>query len=117
MNRARIAIATTDGISVSDHLARSTAFLLLEIEDGAITSGTYRTRATGTCGNQAGFVELLSGAQAVICGGIGQGAADSLAPHGIEPLVIAGGQSIDGAVNQYLAGSLALSGDPVCLAH
>ena len=117
MNPARIAIATTDGISVSDHLARSTAFLLLEIEDGAITSGTYRSRATGACGNHAGFVELLSGAQAVICGGIGQGAADSLAAHGIEPLVIAGGQSIDDAVNQFLAGSLALSAERVCLCH
>jgi predicted Fe-Mo cluster-binding NifX family protein len=117
MNPARIAIATTDGISVSDHLARSTAFLLLEIEDGAITSGAYRTRATGACGNHAGFVELLSGAHAVICGGIGQGAADTLVAHGIEPLVIAGGQSIDDAVNQYLAGSLALSAERVCLCH
>jgi len=115
MNSSRIAISTTDGITVSDHLARSTAFLLLEIEDGVITSGTYRSRAPGTCGNHAGFVELLSGAQAVICGGIGQGAADTLAAHGIEPLVIPGGQSIDDAVNQYLAGSLALSGERVCL--
>jgi predicted Fe-Mo cluster-binding NifX family protein len=53
----------------------------------------------------------------VICGGIGQGAADTLAAHGIEPLVIAGGQSIDDAVNQYLAGGLTLSGERVCLCH
>jgi predicted Fe-Mo cluster-binding NifX family protein len=70
----RIAIATTDGISVCDHLARSTAFLILEIQDGAIVSGTFRSRPTDTCGNHAGFLEMLDGANAVICGGIGQGA-------------------------------------------
>jgi predicted Fe-Mo cluster-binding NifX family protein len=117
MTPTRIAIATTDGISVCDHLARSTAFLILEIQDGAITSGTFRSRPTDTCGNHAGFVEMLSGANAVICGGIGQGAADSLAAHGIEPLVLGGPHSIDEAVNRFLAGSLSLSGERVCLCH
>jgi predicted Fe-Mo cluster-binding NifX family protein len=117
MNPTRIAIATTDGISVCDHLARSTAFLILEIQDGAITSGTFRSRHTDTCGNHAGFVDMLSGASAVICGGIGQGAADALTAHGIEPLVIGERQSIDEAVNRFLAGSLSLSGERVCLCH
>ena len=115
MTSTRIAIATTDGISVCDHLARSSSFLILEIQDGAITSGTFRSRPTDTCGNHAGFVEMLSGANAVICGGIGQGAADILAANGIEPLVIEGPHSIDQAVNQFLAGELALSGERVCL--
>jgi len=44
MTPTRIAIATIDGISVCDHLARSTAFLILEVQDGAITSGTFRSR-------------------------------------------------------------------------
>lgn len=117
MNPTRIAVATTDGLSVCDHLARSTAFLILEVENGAITSGTYRTRGTDACGNHASFVELLSGAAAVICGGIGQGAADSLSSHGITPLVIAGKHSIDDAVNQYLAGSLSTIEERVCLCH
>jgi len=60
---------------------------------------------------------MLSGAQAVICGGIGQGAADSLAANGIEPLVVSGARSIDEAVNQYLAGSLSTTADRVCLCH
>jgi predicted Fe-Mo cluster-binding NifX family protein len=123
MTPTRIAIATTDGISVCGHLARSTAFLILEIQDGAIVSGTFRSRPTDTCGNHAGFVEMLAGANAVMCGGIGQGAAsnsaltasDVLAAHGIEPLVLDGAHSIDDAVNGFLAGSLKLSGDRVCL--
>ena len=115
MNSTRIAIATTDGISVCDHLAHSTAFLILEIQDGAITSGTFRSRPTDTCGNHAGFVEMLSGANAVICGAIGQGAADVWTAHNIEPLVIGAPHSIDEAVNRFLAGSLSLSSERVCL--
>ena len=111
----RIAIATADGISVCHHLARSTAFLILEIQDGAIVSGTFRSRPTDNCGNHAGFAEMLAGANAVLCGGIGQGAADVLAAQGIEPLVLNGRHSIDEAVNGYLAGSLSLSADRVCL--
>jgi len=117
MPPTRIAIATSDGISVSHHLARSTAFLILEIQDGAIVSGTFRSRSTDTCGRHESFVEMLSGANAVICGGIGQGAADALAAHGIEPLVMAKVSSIDEAVNAWLAGRLPLSGERVCLCH
>jgi predicted Fe-Mo cluster-binding NifX family protein len=108
MPPTRIAIATTDGISVCDHLARSTSFLILEIQDGAIVSGTFRSRPTDTCGSQAGFVEMLAGAQAVMCGGIGEGASDMLAAHGIETLILDGPHSIDDAVNRFLAGSLCL---------
>ena len=115
MTPTRIAIATIDGISVCAHLARSTAFLILEVQDGAITSGTFRSRPTDTCGNHAGFVEMLTGANAVICGGIGQGAADVLAANGIEPLVLEAPHSIDEAVNRFLAGSLSLSNQRVCL--
>jgi predicted Fe-Mo cluster-binding NifX family protein len=117
MTRTRIAIATIDGISVCGHLARSTAFLILEIQDGAIVSGTFRSRPTDTCGSHTGFVEMLEGTNAVMCGGIGQGAADMLAAHGIEPLVLDGAHSIDDAVNGFLAGDLKLSADRVCLCH
>jgi predicted Fe-Mo cluster-binding NifX family protein len=117
MTPTRIAIATTDGISVCDHLARSTAFLILEIQDGVITSGTFRSRQSDACGNHAGFVEMLTGADAVICGGIGQGAVDALAAHGIESLVLGEPHSIDEAVNGFLAGNLSLTGERVCLCH
>ena len=117
MTPTRIAIATTDGISVCDHLARSASFLILEVQDGAITSGTFRSRPADNCGSHAGFVEMLAGANAVICGGIGQGAADALAAHGIEPLVLDGPHSIDDAVNRFLAGSLSLTDERICLCH
>jgi len=117
MNSTRLAIATTDGISVCSHLARSTAFLILEIQDGAVTSGAFRSRSTGACGNHASFVDLLRGANAVICGGIGDGAANALTAHGIEPLVIGGPYTIDEALAGFLAGNLNLTAERVCLCH
>lgn len=117
MKPTRIAIATADGLSVCDHLARSSAFLVLQIEEGQVTSGTVRTRSTDTCGHHASFVDLLDGCVAVICGGIGQGAADSLTAHGIEPLVTTAGLTIDEAVSRFLTGSLAISSERVCLCH
>ena len=80
--RNAIAIGTTDGISVCDHLARSLAFLVMEVEDGRVVSKSLRERFRDKCGNHAGFVELLAGSSAVICGGIGQGAFDSLKAAG-----------------------------------
>ena len=83
----RIAIATADGVSVCDHLARAAAFVVVEVNSGVAGARTTRARGTEACGNHAGFVEMLAGCEAVICGGIGQGAAVSLAAHGIRSLV------------------------------
>ena len=112
---SRIAIATTDGVSVSEHLARSAAFVVLEVEEGRIAGRSVRNRDSEQCGNHQTFVEMLEGCSAVICGGIGQGAFDSLAKHGIKPVVTAGPHSIEDAVAQFLAGTLATSSEFVCL--
>jgi predicted Fe-Mo cluster-binding NifX family protein len=58
---------------------------------------------------------MLSGCQAVICGGIGQGAADALEANGIEPVVTAGKHSVDEAIALYLAGSLTTTHERICL--
>ena len=112
-----IGVATTDGISVCEHLARSTAFLILQVEDGAITSGKFRCRPADSCGTHAGFVDMLAGADAVICGGIGERPADVLTAHCIEPLVFVGAHSIDQAVNKFLDGRLALGSERVSLSR
>jgi predicted Fe-Mo cluster-binding NifX family protein len=110
----RIAIATADGVSLSDHLARAAAFVVVDL-----ASGTRSTRARGTdgCGNHATFVELVAGCEAVICGGIGQGAAVSLAAHGIQTLVspAAIGQSVDEVLLAWTEGRLVISDERVCL--
>ena len=115
--KSQIAVATSDGVSLCGHLAKSAAFVVLSVEEGRIVSRAVRTRELGPCGNHKSFVEMLEGCDAVICGGIGQGAFDALSAHGIKPVVAAGSCAIDDAAEQYLAGSLATSGARVCLCH
>jgi len=114
MQAKRIAIATADGVSVSDHLARSAAFVVVELASGMRTT---RARGTEACGNHATFVEMLAGCDAVICGGIGQGAAVSLASHGIQALVSPGaiGQSVDEVLLAWTEGRLVVTDERVCL--
>jgi predicted Fe-Mo cluster-binding NifX family protein len=115
MNPTYVAIASTDGVSVCDHLARSASFFVVEIDAGQVVSRTVRSREAETCGNHRSFVELLAGCRAVICGGIGQGAVDALIAHGVESIVLAGAMTIDDAIAGYLAGTLATTEERVCL--
>src|ERR1035441_9447872 len=124
MEVTRIAIATADGVSVCDHLARAAAFVVVEVSGGvAGARGTRagarvrRARGAGACGNHATFVEMLAGCDAVISGGIGQGAAGTLAAHGIRALVspAAAGTPIDDALRAWIEGRLATSDERVCL--
>src|ERR1039458_8582842 len=107
MEVTRIAIATADGVSVCDHLARAAAFVVVGVSGGG----------AGACGNHATFVEMLAGCDAVISGGIGQGAAGTLAAHGIRALVspAAAGTPIDDALRAWIEGRLATSDERVCL--
>jgi predicted Fe-Mo cluster-binding NifX family protein len=117
MEVLRIAIATADGISVCDHLARSAAFVVVEVRSGVAGARTVRRRESEACGNHATFVEMLAGCSAMICGGIGQGAAVSLESHGIRPLVapMAAGWPIDDALRAWMEGRLDTSDERVCL--
>ena len=117
MPLTRIAIATADGVSVCDHLARAAAFVVVEVSSGVPGARSTRARGTEACGNHATFVEMLAGCDVVIAGGIGQGAAVSLAAHGIRALVApaAAGTPIDDALQACIEGRLATSDERVCL--
>ena len=108
----RIAIATADGVSVADHLARSAAFLVYDVETGARET---RARGTDACGNHRSFVELLEGCRVVVCGGVGQGAVNALAAHGVHCLVLRSPMSVEDALAGALAGTLVTTDERVCL--
>jgi predicted Fe-Mo cluster-binding NifX family protein len=110
-----VGIATADGVSVCSHLARCAAVVVFRIEDGAIASKALRSRTDEACGNHRTFTELLEGCSAVICGGIGQGAVNSLAAAGVQSIVLAAPLSIEAAAAGYLAGSLVTTEERVCL--
>jgi predicted Fe-Mo cluster-binding NifX family protein len=90
---------------------------VLEVEDGREVARSVRTREADGCGNHRSFVEMLEGCSAVICGGIGEGAFRALRANGISSVVAAGKHSIDEAAEQYLAGTLAVTDEFVCLCH
>jgi predicted Fe-Mo cluster-binding NifX family protein len=85
------------------------------IENGGIVSKSVRSRANEACGNHRSFIELLEGCSAVICGGIGQGAVNSLAAAGVQAIVLAATMPIEDAAAGYLAGTLATTDERVCL--
>ncbi len=115
MDFFRIAIATADGVSVCDHLARSASFLVFEIADGRVVTRAARDRGAGACGNHRGFAELAEGCRAVICGGIGTGAVNALAAHGVESIVLAERMTVEAALAGYLAATLVTTHERVCL--
>jgi predicted Fe-Mo cluster-binding NifX family protein len=110
-----VGIATADGVSVCSHLARCAGVVVFRIEDGAVASKTLRSRADEACGNHRSFTELLEGCSAVICGGIGQGAVNSLAAAGVRSIVLAAPMSIEDAAAGFLAGSLVTTEERACL--
>lgn len=110
-----LGIATADGLSVCDHLARSEAVIVFQIENGAVISRSVRSREADACGNHGSFVDLLAGCRAMICGGIGQGAVNALTGHGVKCIVLAGSMSIEEAAAGYLAGSLVTTDKRTCL--
>ncbi len=115
MEPIRIAVGTTDGLAVSEHLARSSWFEVFEVVEGKVAGRTVRGRETDACESHKSFVELLEGCRAVLCGGIGQGAFDALTAHGIQPLVLAKPGTVEEAVGQYLAGTLVSTDERICL--
>jgi predicted Fe-Mo cluster-binding NifX family protein len=111
----KIAVASIDGTSVCEHLARSSRFLIYEIEDGKVTGCSVRDRNAGTCGSHASFTDILAGCRAVLCGGVGQGAVDALAAAGTDTLVVSEPLTPEQAIARLIDGTLPTSDARVCL--
>jgi len=124
----KIAVATVDGKSVSQHFGQSTGFIIFEIEDKAVRDRQWKAlaetpHAQGLChsdqgerGHFSNLSELLAGCGVVLCGGMGAGAAQALGRMGIEALVSASAFA-DDAVADYLRGTLTRSSASLCNCH
>lgn len=102
---------TYDNETIFQHFGKTQFMKLYDIEDGTVkSSAVYET--AGASHEQLADWLKEQGAEAVICGGIGQGAIDALAQAGIKAIPGASG-SCDDAVKAYLAGDLT-EGDANC---
>ena len=118
---AKIAVASDDGVSVSEHFGRAHQFVVFEIRNGEILAqesraGSCPDQPTCHCYNQdqvdavplgrSHVITILADCHAVLCRGMGWRVAEELVRRGVNPLVITGDLSPRTAVEHYLAGTL-----------
>lgn len=103
----KIAVTYEDG-NVFQHFGRTENFKVYEVEDGKVVSA--EVMGSDGVGHEA-LAWLLkdSGIDALICGGMGQGAQDALAEAGIEVCAGASGDA-DAVVEAFLRGELVNTG-------
>ena len=127
----KIAVASSDGKSVSQHFGRSRCFIVFEADEGKITGrevrdNRYTAHARGECGDgerdhsqahsHADIVQALHDCKIILCGGMGWRAAEELKANGVEPLVMDPGSTPEQAVADFLAGRLK-GGPSFCCCH
>ncbi|MFQ8599478.1 MAG: NifB/NifX family molybdenum-iron cluster-binding protein [Oscillospiraceae bacterium] len=110
----KIAVTTENG-KVFAHFGKTPAFTLAEIDGQTVTGQTLLE--TGDSGHGA-LADLLAqnGVQALICGGIGEGARNALASKGIEVFPGVFGD-VEQVLVDFAAGRLAFRPDFSCSHH
>jgi predicted Fe-Mo cluster-binding NifX family protein len=123
----KIAVITEDGKTISQHFGRAPYYLVLSVEDGKILERELREKlnhahfanqghgqehAEGSHGTDSDshnkhikMSEGITDCEALICGGMGMGAYQSMLARGIKP-VVTDIQDIDQAVMDYAAGRI-----------
>jgi len=125
----KIAVATIDGVSLSQHFGQSKGFVVFEIEGLTVQSRELRTNDDtphnqGVCNHEgqnqqgahghANLFDLLSDCTAVLCGGMGAGAAQSMVANGIKPVILPGACSADDAVAAFISGKVPVAQSGFC---
>ena len=115
LQHMRIALATLNGNSVTAHFGRTKAFAIIDLEDGAEVRRELREVGSSDCDNHQEpghhgrhhvLVDTIRDCAVVIAGGMGHPIQDRLQEAGLE-VVLTDTRSIDDAVQQYAAGTLA----------
>ncbi|MDR3726229.1 MAG: NifB/NifX family molybdenum-iron cluster-binding protein [Terracidiphilus sp.] len=117
----KIAVATIDGVSLSQHFGQSRGFVVFDVDGSAVRSREFRTNEDtphnqGVCHQDAGqqqeghrppsIFSLLSDCGVVLCGGMGACAAQAMQANGIKPVMLPGARSADDAVAEYISGKV-----------
>jgi predicted Fe-Mo cluster-binding NifX family protein len=107
--RMKIAVATDDGRTVSRHFGRAGQYVVFTFEDGRLVKREWRGKVGHTqfaraphdpetaggahglgphaAGRHQRMAEVISDCDALICGGMGYGAYESMRSRGITPTV------------------------------
>lgn len=123
----KVAVITDDGVTVSQHFGRAPYYVVATIVDGKVESKQTRDKTghhTFAGGNEdhedaqgrhgyghsaerkhASMAEAIRDCNVLISGGMGWGAYESMRSYNIETIVT-NEESIDKAIELYLAGNL-----------
>ena len=123
----KIAAITEDGRTISQHFGRAPSYLVATVENGAIVNREMRDKlghahfadepheadqpgqphgfGPGAQDRHVRMAEAIADCQALLCGGMGAGAYQSMAERGIKP-VVTDIASIDEAVMAYVEGKI-----------
>ncbi|MDY6846821.1 MAG: NifB/NifX family molybdenum-iron cluster-binding protein [Chloroflexota bacterium] len=123
----KIAVITDDGKTISRHFGRARYYQIIEIKNGEVINREMREKfghsefahreqrhyrsSEGSGMDSAShskhtrMAETISDCSALICGGMGRGAYQSMETVGIKPLVTKI-EDIDQAIEAYLQGNL-----------
>jgi predicted Fe-Mo cluster-binding NifX family protein len=129
----KIALITDDGKTISQHFGRAPYYLVLTIEEGKITNRELRSKLghnhfsgqqhagepheagephaaghgldSASHDKHASMAEAIADCQALLCGGMGRGAYESMRRLNIQPLVT-NLRDIEAAAQAYIDGKL-----------
>ncbi len=127
----KVAVASSDGVSISNHFGQSKCFIVFDIEADKIKArevreNSFTAHALGQChhdgqGHQhhghSAIVGALSDCQVVLCYGMGFRAAQDLQSSGIKPLVLSRVCTPEQAVELFLKGELKEADSEFCQCH
>lgn len=106
----KIALISDDGLTISKHFGRALSYVVLTVEDGKITNREVRSKLghnhlgggehhhheqhgeahgldAASHDRHARMADAISDCEAVLCGGMGRGAYESMRRLNIKPIV------------------------------
>jgi len=124
----KIAVITDDGKTISQHFGRAPYYLVLDIEEGKVVDREMREkmghnqfaaehqpageenpaghgRDAASHNKHMNMAETIADCKAIICGGMGMGAYESMRRLNIQP-VVTDLPDIDAAVQAFIDGKL-----------
>ncbi|PKO07273.1 MAG: dinitrogenase iron-molybdenum cofactor biosynthesis protein [Chloroflexi bacterium HGW-Chloroflexi-3] len=123
----KIAVITSDGKTIDQHFGRAPYYLVVTIEEGKVTQKEMREKMghrhfaaqheehehrsaghgmdEGSHKKHASMAEIISDCVALLCGGMGMGAYESMRQLNIKPIVT-DMSDIDTAVQAFIDGKL-----------
>jgi predicted Fe-Mo cluster-binding NifX family protein len=123
----RIAAVSDDGVRISQHFGRAPYYVVVTVEDGQVLSRETRAKAghhtfvgqehpepgpgerrgygPGSQARHQTMAETIADCQALLSGGMGWGAFESMRTYGIEP-VVTDVSDVEEAALRYARGNL-----------